>query len=719
LDLGSEGLLSRLTELISRVERKDPELAAELAAQIKTLTDRREFGLNFERHIPESVELPGRKIRRGDKVRVRLPRGTAGEVVDERLWIVSRLGKADGVRTAQLIEYNAGREPVSTTRAVDNLVVVAEFRDPIYPGLRSTGKVERGGNKPFHAVINAENYHALEALRFAHEGKVDCIYIDPPYNTRDKDWKYNNDYVDSDDAYRHSKWLAMLERRLKIAKELLNPVDSVLIATIDEREYLRLGLLLEQTFPHARIQMVSSNINPASASRAGGFGRSDEYIFFVMLGRCSPSRVALSRDWVTSKGRTYTGTARWDLLRRSGSEASRTDRPGCFYPVYVDMTKPAIVRVGDPLPAGESIPPAIDGALPVLPIRKNGSEGRWMVGPEELRTRIEQGRVRVSVSRSRQNCVLYYLADGEYEKVRRSEYQVDGHRPDGSMVIGEGDVEEIVAVPSTQWRIASHDATQYGSRLLSLFLPDRRFPFPKSLYAVEDTLRFFVGEKPEALVLDFFSGSGTTAHAVARLNKQDSGRRRSICITNNEVGHDEAMGLMRRGLRPGDLEWEALGICEYITKPRIRAAITGRTPDGEPIKGDYKFTDEFPMADGFDENVEFFDLTYEDPDSVRHDMSFAAIAPLLWMKAGSQGHRIDKPGDYFDIAETYAVLFNVDASGPFLKQVAGTEGVGYAFIVTDDESQYQLICEQLPDGIEPVRLYESYLRSAELNAGKE
>ena len=276
--------MSRLTELISRVERKDPELAGELAAQVKTLTNRREFGLNFERHIPESVELPGRKVQRGDKVRFRPPSGTGGQVVDERLWIVSRLGKVDGVRTAHLIEYNAGREPASTTRAVGDLIVVAEFRDPIYPGLRSTAKVERGGVKPFHAVINAENYHALEALQFAYEGKVDCIYIDPPYNTRDKDWKYNNDYVDSDDAYRHSKWLAMMERRLKVAKGLLNPADSVLIVTIDEREYLRLGLLLEQVFQEGRIEMVTSVISAKGVIRQGRFSRVEEFIFFVTLG---------------------------------------------------------------------------------------------------------------------------------------------------------------------------------------------------------------------------------------------------------------------------------------------------------------------------------------------------------------------------------------------------------------------------------------------------
>src|SRR5699024_3615563 len=115
--------------------------------------------------------------------------------------------------------------------------------------------------------------------------------------------------------------------------------------------------------------------------------------------------------------------------------------------------------------------------------------------------------------------------------------------------------------------------------------------FPKSLYAVEDTIRFFVKDKPDATVLDFFSGSGTTAHAVMRLNKQDGGRRRSISVTNNEVSSEEQVKLRKQGLRAGDPEWERWGICDYVTKPRVEAAITGRTPAGDPIKGDYRFTD--------------------------------------------------------------------------------------------------------------------------------
>ena len=120
---------------------------------------------------------------------------------DETLWRVIGIDRRrHGRRWSSLdttVESRMADDLARTDeRCIDDLVVVAEFRDPIYPGLVSTGKVERGGDKPFHTVINAENYHALETLLFTHRGKVDCIYIDPPYNTRDKDWKYNNDYVE-------------------------------------------------------------------------------------------------------------------------------------------------------------------------------------------------------------------------------------------------------------------------------------------------------------------------------------------------------------------------------------------------------------------------------------------------------------------------------------------------------------------------------------------
>ncbi len=709
--------MSRLNDLLRQLRMENSALADDLQREFDALADRRSFGLNFERHVPEAVELPGRRVRKGDKVRVLPARGHVRTAENDRLWRVTGVVTDAGVRRATLVSLDDAEEDALV--AVTDLVVVAEFRDPIYPGLVSTGTVERGGDKPFHTVMNAENFHALQTLLFTHRGKIDCIYIDPPYNTGAKDWKYNNDYVEGDDLYRHSKWLAFMERRLVLAKELLNPDDSVLIVTIDEKEYLRLGLLLEQTFPDPKIQMVSSLINPAAVARAGGFGRSDEYLYFVAFGVAAPERVSLSREWVSAKGRTHTGIPRWDLLRRSGEGAARKDSPGCFYPIYVDPSGPKVALVGDRLRAGEHDAKPEDGLVAVLPLRKDGSEGRWQWQPSVFRDRLKQGRVKIGGSPAK-GFTVSILKDGEYKKIMQGEFgEVSFSPTDGSISTAATDSTAVLAVPSTQWRISSHDSTQYGSRLLTeSILPGRKFPFPKSLYAVEDAVRFFVADRPDAVVLDFFSGSGTTAHAVMRLNKQDGGHRQSISVTNNEVAASEQRSLREKGLRPGDPDWERLGICEHITKLRISAAITGKTPDGKPIKGDYKFTDEFPMADGFEENVEYFTLTYEAPLRVASNREFTRIAPLLWLRAGSRGRRVDDISKGWDVADVYCVIADLDQSEAFLKAIAENDDVAMAFIVTDEDRLFESLVAALPDHVEPVRLYEAYLRNFEIEAGR-
>jgi adenine-specific DNA-methyltransferase len=699
---------SELDVLLDKVQ--DPALRADLRSQIDRLKQRRSFGLVFEQHIPERVRLPQHPIRVGSQVVSRDDDDSPTfEVIliDDGVATLVQVRDADGayVQRSEHGLGGQGRAPV------DSLTVISDFGEPVLPGFRHLGSIERGGDKPFHVVIKGENYHALQALRFTHSGKVDCIYIDPPYNSGARDWKYNNDYVDDSDAYRHSKWLAFMERRLRLAKELLKPDDSVLIVTIDEKEYLRLGMLLEQTFPSATIQMVDTMVNPALVARAGAFGRSDEYIFVVMTGRASPQRVRLSREWVSAKGRTHTGNLRWDLLRRSGPNAARSDRPGLFYPIYVDPAVPRIASVGEPLDRDEHEAEQRDGLVAVLPIRKDGTEGNWQAQPSTLRSRIDEGRVRVTGSVER-GFTISVLKTGEYDKVRGGEYDVLGFRPDGSLIVADSDGEAVMAVPGTQWRISSHDATQYGSRLLAGILPRRRFPFPKSLYAVEDTIRFFVKDKPDAVVLDFFAGSGTTGHAVARLNRQDGGRRQSIMVTNNEVSVDEANELRSQGLRPGDPEWEALGIFEYITRPRVTAAITGKTPDGEPIAGDYKFTDEFPMADGFEENVAFLELRYLDADDIDLGHALDDIAPLLWVRAGGQGpiaRRVDDAGASLPYIWTdrYGVLFDEDRWRSFVS--ARPETATVAFIVTYSPTVFAGIAAELPTSMDTVRLYDTYL----------
>jgi adenine-specific DNA-methyltransferase len=159
--------VSRLTDLIAHAKAKDPQMGADLEREFKVMSSRRAFGLNFERHRPEAVELPQRTVRKGDKVRV-LPERGSTKKGDHRLWTVKQIRKDDGIRVAHL-ELIGGDETETQDIAVDDLVVVAEFRDYIYPGLVSTGKVEWGGDMPFHSVINGENYLVLKALTYTHE----------------------------------------------------------------------------------------------------------------------------------------------------------------------------------------------------------------------------------------------------------------------------------------------------------------------------------------------------------------------------------------------------------------------------------------------------------------------------------------------------------------------------------------------------------------------
>lgn len=697
--------MSRLTDLIAQAKAKDAKIGADLEREFRALSSRLPFGLNFERHSPEAVELPLRPIRKGDKVRV-LPERGSTKKGDQRLWLVTKIGKESGRKVAAL-ELPDADEPQTQTVALDDLIVVAEFKDTIYPGLVSTGKVTRGGDKPCHTVINGENYHVLKALTYTHRGKVDVIYIDPPYNTGAKDWKYNNDYVEDDDLYRHSKWLAMMERRLLIARQLLNPSDSVLIVTIDEKEYLRLGMLLEQVFQEATIQMVSSVINPKGTARTTHFSRTDEFIFFVFFG----SAVVPDRS-----GDGEAQEVRWRYLRRTDIESARGTTkggPAQFYPIYVNDQTHKIESIGKPLPHNVSRAkiPVQPGCTAVFPIREeDGMEMNWGLTAPSLKKSLDAGFVRVSKSKSSefQPYVFSYLTTPNIKKIEDGKLLKSGKRPDGSWIVIDPSGKS--GRPTTTWKETSHEAGAYGTSLLRTLLPGRKFPFPKSLYAVEDALHLFVGDKSEAVILDFFSGSGTTAHAVMRLNKQDGGHRQCISVTNNEVAADEQKALREQGLRPGDPEWEKHGICDYITKPRVAAAITGKTPDGEPIKGDYKFTDEFPMADGFEENAEFFTLTYETPVAVSHHTAFARIAPLLWLRAGSRGRCIDKlPAAGWAVADAYGLLSDTNCSEPFMAALHQAAGLRVAFIVTDDDQRFQSLAQDLPKGVEAVRLYESYL----------
>ena len=695
--------MANINETISEVAKLNPELARQIQKYVKDHS----YGLVFEHNLPEAVRLYKKQPAVGDTVNILAPRGQKETEENSVPWCVKYID--NGIA---YLEHDGEAKDVP----LEDICVLVSYRDVIYPGLKEIDRVERGNPEdPYHMVINSENYHALEALTYAYAGKVDCIYIDPPYNGEQKDWKYNNDYVGKEDKYKHSKWLAFMERRLKLAKQLLNPKDSVLIVTIDEKEYLRLGCLLEDVFPEARIQMISDVINPRGATRDGSFSRTDEYIFIVQMGTNSV--------FYPTKGEKH--YVEWYRLRRTDHES----RPGTvkggtqqFYPIYVDEKTKKIVHIGEPLPANQdrNTVPQIEGAVAVFPIKNDGTEMNWGVTPETLKVLMENHFVRVkkNTKGKPQQYLIHYISYVQIDAIKEGKARIEGYNNDGTAIVVEE--EGHIVRPGSAWNIPSHNAGTYGSEILAGIIGEKRFTFPKSLYSVVDVLRYFISDKPNALIVDFFAGSGTTLHAVNLLNAEDGGHRRCICVTNNEVSEAEEKKFVADGLRPSDHDWEKYGIANYVTWPRTVCSIEGHDVNGKPLEGDYgkpsKDIDlgySLPKADGFKANAVFCELTYESAWPIRLDNAFNAIAPILWMQAGCQGPIIRKIGKSYLTTDYYGVLFDYGQASKFCDKVKNTPTIKTVFVVTDDQRRYSNMCKRLP-GIEVHRLYETFLRTFEI-----
>ena len=698
--------MAAINDLIDRIS--DPELRRRISDEVTRMQQQKKFGLVFEEHLPEATPLYDVPIRRKSLVAEK----------DGFFKVFYRVKRIEG-ETLICETQNDKHEEVCFPK--DKMVAVAMFGDPIYPYLKPIDEVQNApDSKLWHTLIEAENYHALQLLIYLYGGKVDCIYIDPPYNTGDKSWKYNNDYVDSNDSYRHSKWLSMMKKRLLLAKKLLNPKDSVLIVTIDEKEYLRLGCLLEDLFPEARIQMVSSVISPQGATREKQFSRTDEYLFFIEFGNSAPQPLILGQEWSAGVA-SMAGSKSivWDSLKRRGSNSLRRDRPNLFYPIYVSEDGLRIVSVGESLSIDEkrfSIEEK-NGCRTIWPIRSNGDEGNWQLSQKQLLEKYKKGFVRMGKFDERGSMSISYLKRNEQKKVETGIFQIVGKREDGSIITDKAETEQK-RVCGTQWRITSHNAGTYGTALLLKVLGEKRFNFPKSLYAVHDTIRFFVANKPNALIVDFFAGSGTTLHAVNLLNAEDGGHRQCIMVTNNEVSADEEKRLRAQGYRPGDDEWEQLGIARYVNWPRTVCSIEGHDINGQSLKGNYLGSDR-PMSEGFPANAKYFKLGFLDKDSVELQRQFRELLPLLWMKAGAIGRCPELEGG--EIPEmlllednSMAILTDEEAYVDFRKLMAGREDIKSIFIVTNSEDAFMSMAK--PFGwAQCYQLYKDYLENFSIN----
>lgn len=688
--------MATLEQLLGDVS--DAKLRAELEAEVAALKGRKRFGLVYERHLPETVVVGDRDgLKVGDYVR---PREEANNGHD------FRLVDLDGDQATILSVKDSKERQVSLA----DLLTVRRFGDPTDVGLTPLGATTGSEARPYHAVIDGENFHALQLLTFIYERQVDLIYIDPPYNTGAKDWTYNNRFVDSNDAYRHSKWLSMMEKRLNLAKRLLKS-DGVLIVTIDEKEVHRLGLLIDQLFPQSKTQMLTVVTNQRGVARGQEFARVDEYAIVVFM---ESARVLQQRDDMLTPSATLSKQRIdiWNRLMRRGTDSLRQDSPNQFYPIFIDPDRKAIVSVGEPLPLEKAredvrVPP---GLVAVWPLRTDGSEGRWTLSHKTLEERVAMGVAKVGAyNRARGSWSISYLINKDLRRIESGELEVVGRDENRVLQLKLADDVHRLKLPRTVWHRDAHNAGTYGSELLSRFVPGRKFPFPKSLYLVEDVLRCFVENNPEALIIDFFAGSGTTLHATCRLNAEDGGCRRCVLVTNNEVDPDTRAKLKRAGHLRGGPEYECHGIFEAVTRPRCEAVITGRRADGSDVPGTY--LDGTPFADGFAENVEFFRLYYLDGEHVELGACFDAVHPLLWLAAGGRGERPEANGPFLiNVDCGYAVLFDEDAFRDFEEALASQDRITHVAFLTDSEEAYAEMRERVGAGRETLMLYRDFLR---------
>lgn len=732
--------MAAINDLIAQIT--DEGLRKRFEQEVNKLSKQKKFGLVFESHLPEVTPLYDMPIKAGCKVILRDRRE------DKNIYIVLTVDNGMAV---------CGLKSAEETKSisVNDLVRVAEFGESIYPYLKPIDCVCNSSEDDFwHALIEADNYHALQLLEYLYASRVDCIYIDPPYNNRDKSWKYNNDYVDSSDSYAHSKWLSFMEKRLRIAKKLLNPKKSVLILTIDEKEYLHIGCLLEEIFTDAQIQMITSVISAKGVVRNDQFSRVEEYIFVVEYGEVSFSKLPfnmLDDDIKKEADREI----EWLGFRRRAPQAKRNSRPNQFYPVYVNSETGIIEAIGDVVKQGVdrntiSVP---EGCTALWPLSKDGDERLWSLIPEQARTNLEKGYLRVkNWNKKERTGTVYYLPSGTIDDIESGKARTIGKNNDGS-IIAKYEAEGTTP-PKRVWNMKSHNAETYGTNVLNSIL-GKRFDYPKSIYAVHDTLSFFVGNNPNALIIDFFAGSGTTLHAVNLLNAEDNGNRRCVLVTNNEMSVEEEKQLIDAGRLPGDEEWESLGIANYVTWPRIVGCIKGRDIDGNVLQGNYGVDKEtyelqklkvvegdktktinayikkneplYPklaelkVGDGFRSNAIFLKLGFLDKTSVALGMQFKELLPVLWMKAGAKGRcpeiKEDCPKMLILPENRFAVLVDENAFLEFNDEIKKHPSIQTVYIVTDYEVNYRSMVRSM-NVKKTYQLYRDYLDNFRINHGR-
>ena len=700
--------MAAIDELVRQIP--DNVLRQRIADEIKQLSQNKKFGLVFDEHLPECTPLYGIKIRKNIFATDR----TGGEIKD----VYAILKVKNGIATC--------RHKVTgeiSEKDVDSLVAVAQLGEPIFPVLHPVDHVQNAPDSSlWHTLIEADNYHALQLLEYLYAGKVDCIYIDPPYNTGTDEWKYNDAFVDATDRWSHSKWLSFIKKRLQVSKKLLSEKGSLIIS-IGYQEVHRLVLLCEELFPER--QVVPITVQTSGGKPSGGFKYLHEHLVFVV-----------PTDFKAHPIQFVSGNTNAAFHGMTLASFTQDQRPNQVYPIFCEKETGKVVgcgkslqeRVNDSSYTGnladfiydyEETP---EGCVAVWPVSTKGAQCIWRLIPSRFMKDLKKGYIRVQPQKPGKNkneFSIQFLSAGIIKRVEKGEFP-DIEYDDINGTISLQKYESEGAEIPTIWTEKDFYTSKGTSQIQDIF-GNKEFPYPKPISLILETLRACTNK--DSLVVDFFAGSGTTLHAVNLLNAQDELNRRCIIITNNELSKKQTKALKKAGVLPGSREWEEKGICQSVTWPRTRNTILGKRPDGEPLPGKYAILgddEERNMADGLEANVAYFRLGFVDKNSVTLGRQFRQILPLLWMKAGAYGRcptvNSDTEPSMLILPENrLAILVDDTRFAEFETAVRNETEIDTFFFVTDFEGAYKEMAAAFP-GKESHQLYREYIENFVIGA---
>lgn len=391
---------------------------------------------------------------------------------------------------------------------------------------------------------------------------------------------------------------------------------------------------------------------------------------------------------------------------RGGTNSRREDRYGLFFPITVDPEKRKIIEIGDPLPPDQQPDLSnLSDRRTAWPLRTDGTLGNWRVSPPTLRQLLAKGYVKLGgFDEARGTWTILYLGQKAQNQIEAGVIEiVDRHEVTGEVTVRYTETQQRSI--KTVWHRATHDAGNYGSSLLRGILGEGgKFSFPKSLYATRDAVAAVVRDRPNALIVDFFAGSGTTLNAVNLLNATDGGQRRCILVTNNEVSAEEAAALSARGLQPGDAEWEAQGICRSVTWPRSRYTILGQRDDGSVLSGEYLTgkTVEREKARSFTQ------IGFVDPAQLDTSAKKKQVVALI---DGLPQTLVKEPCPFI-VSEDHkaSVLFDPAAAEDWLEALDGQEHITDFYIVTPVKRVFDQLKAQVVELLGPILVPEEEKR---------